>query len=105
MLQVSISSSIEWECVLGDADKYCEIIMTLLFSFVTLGFGEAQAENCVFGIAMPRSKDSGKFREMPLVWGNVLPFSDCQVELAGGDTFAVPWKRIMRGVFYVDTHH
>lgn len=57
--------------------------MTLLFSFVTLGFREAQTGNCVFGIAMPRSKDSGKFREMPLVEGNVHPFSAWQVELAG----------------------
>lgn len=77
---------------MGDADKYCEILMTLLFSFLTLGCGEAQTGNCVFGIAMLHSKDSGKFREMPQVEGNVHPFSACQVELAGGIRLLSPGR-------------
>lgn len=56
--------------------------MTLpFFSFVTLGLGEAQMENRVFGTAMHCSRDLGKFREV-------------QVELAGGTGLLSPRRAL-----------
>ena len=67
---------------MGDSDKYCDILMTLpFFSFVTLGFGEAQMENRVFGTAMHCSRDLGKFREV-------------QVELVGGTGLLSPRRAL-----------
>lgn len=80
-LQVSVSPFVQWECGLGDTDKYCD---TAIFWFGSLGFGEAQTGNRGFGLVVPHCRGLRKFREKPLGQVDVRRCPAWQGELVGG---------------------